>query len=137
MIINSSEKDPVKLADWVELQILYSGRMAISLEAARSQIDKEATIEDGDEESEDLGLPEDWPENAIERFIAYGESELQRRIEIANEVYPFQMDGGRLVLKPDPQLFLPYIFCLLVSDRQMWSATDQRETLRLLWVTLP
>lgn len=132
MRLNPAARDPITIADWAEIQILYSGSGSIAFEAVRTEIDKDGSLEDElEEEAEELGQLVDWPENATERLLANGESEILRRIEIADNVYPFQLIDGTLGMKPDSDKYLPYIFCLLACDSEMWDPADQRQVVLL------
>ena len=51
MRISSIEGDPVQLADWAELELLYSGGTELSLESIRTQLDFEGLL--GDDPTDD------------------------------------------------------------------------------------
>ena len=49
MQTGSIEGDPVRLADWAELQVLYSKSTHISWESIRTEVDVEGLLEGGEE----------------------------------------------------------------------------------------
>ncbi len=53
MRINPAEADPVQMADWTELEVLYSNKKSISFEAIRAFIDMDGTLGDYEEIIED------------------------------------------------------------------------------------
>lgn len=119
MLLNPAERDPVKVADWIELQTLFSDLQAFSLEEARSHIDIDGTLTEEEEISEML------PYELSEDLIASTQSEISRRARILRNAYPFKLSSGILQGSADPS-FTPYIFCLLVADREYYHPDDQQ-----------
>ena len=61
MNLSSIEGDPVRFADWAELQVLYSGATGISLESIRTEADIEGLL--GEQESSTgTGMPHEKSE---------------------------------------------------------------------------
>lgn len=122
MRLNPAERDPIKVADWVELEVLYSGVDSLSFEALRSQIDIDGTLFEGKEE---VGEPEALPYERSESLVASTVVEIDRRSRIASDAYPFERSDGRLQLRADLEGCIPYVFCLLAADRQFYLPTDR------------
>lgn len=127
MILSPSERDPIKAADWIELQCLYSIGKSVSLERLRSQINLDASLnEEIEEEVSDLDLTLGWPDEASERLLAAAANEIERRALLLKGSYPFLFADGRLrATSIDEHNWNPYLFCLLVADREFYSPADQ------------
>ena len=119
MHLGSIERDPIRFADWAELQILYSGSTGISLEAIRTEADVEGLLEQVDS-LEGTEMPADLSQNLVAEAVR----EVSRRASEGGKGYPFRIRGDRLELKPGSHRCTPYAFCLMVSDRDYWSAGD-------------
>lgn len=117
MQISPTEKDYVKIADWTELQALYSDSLEFSFEEVRSAIDVDGTL--ADEETSESSSHE-----LSEELVAYTQSEISRRSRIAQGAYPFELSDGILHASLEPR-FIPYNFCLLVADRESYISGDQ------------
>ncbi len=117
MQISPTEKDFVKIADWTELQALYSDSLDFSFEEVRSTIDVDGTL--ADEETS-----ESSSHDLSEELVAYTQSEISRRSRIAQGAYPFELSDGILHASLEPQ-FIPYNFCLLIADRESYISGDQ------------
>ena len=87
MQIGSIEGDPVRLADWAELQLLYSGGTGLALESIRTQLDFEGLL--GDDSLDDSGMSDE----ASQSLVAEAVREIQRRIEDGGKGYPFRING--------------------------------------------
>lgn len=122
MRLDPTEKDPIKVADWAELNTLYSRTRQLSLEAVRSEIDIEGTLY---EEPVEVDVPEVLPAELSEVLVASATAEIKRRIHIAGGAYPFELSAGVLKAFTDTS-YMPYIFCLLVADREFYSPDDQQ-----------
>jgi len=122
MQLNPAERDPVKVADWVELQVLYSGQDSLSFEAVRSYIDTDGSLF---EEGDGVREPELLPQERSESLVASTVVEIERRGQIVGDAYPFQRSEGRLQLRSDLESHMPYLFCLLAADREFYSPADQ------------
>lgn len=131
MYLEPADKDPVKIADWAETEALYSQTGRVSFEALRAGIDMDGTaVEDIQDDEETEGAMEE--ERVLPGYSLYEQSEvmvadvmaeIERRISIAKEAYPFKLSSGMLRLRTDYDKCLPYIFCLLVADRAICSAS--------------
>ena len=119
MNLGSQEEDLVQLADWAELQILYTGEQHISLEYIRTELDIEG-LEFGDVGEGDFGSHE-----RSERLISQVVREFERRESNAGNGYPFRCDGVFLELRSDVTRWNPYVFCLMVCDRDFWVSGDR------------
>lgn len=119
MLLNSKEQDPVRVADWAELQILYSGGTGIALEAMRTEVDVEGLLDDSD--IPDMQM---LPHELSERLVSEAAREIQRREQSSADGYPFRISHGRLELRPGTWRWNPYTFCLLVSDREHYVSGD-------------
>ena len=125
MILASSERDSVKAADWLEAEIVYSGRQSVPLEALRSQITLEGEFEDTEDQSDHgQDTVDDFPSGPGERFTSNAASEIQRRSSICGEGYPFVLNSGRLEWAQKRSWADPYIVCLLAADRQLYRHGD-------------
>lgn len=114
MQLNPAENDPVKVADWIEYQAITSLEGSCSLEDAKSQIDTDGSL--GDEG--------DVPHEESERLVASSSLEIKRRSRIGQDAYPFTFSEGVLQAQVEP-IYLPYIFCLLLADRESYSPNEQ------------
>ena len=127
MQLNPAERDPVKVADWLELEALYSKAKRFSLEALRSYIDTDGTLLEEGDEGEAVGL---LPQELSESLVADADVEITRRKQIVDRAYPFEKASGMLRLRSNLRSYTPYIFCLLVSDRDFYFPGD-KDTSRL------
>ena len=123
MQLNPAEGNPVNVADWVELEALYSDDGSFSFEALRSQIDTDGTLF---EEEAERGQPDMLPHERSEGVAASALLEIDRRSVIAGRAYPFDKRGGLLQLRPHFRRCIPYIFCLLAADRDSYDRADTR-----------
>jgi hypothetical protein len=121
MLLNPAEKNPIKIADWIELQTLYSASEVFSLEELRSNIDIDGTLIDEEETTKKL------PYELSEELVASTEIEIGRRTQILQRAYPFILSNGILQISIDLN-FIPYIFCLLVADREFYIQGDQQSS---------
>ena len=119
MDLRSIEKDPVRLADWAELQILYSEESWFSLESIRTEADIEGLLTENDH-NDMHSLPNEESELLVSQTVR----EIRRRAEYGGKGYPFRIHGERLELRPGAHRCTPYAFCLLVCDRDYWSDGD-------------
>ena len=119
MHLGSIERDPIRLADWAELQILYSGSTGISIEAIRTETDVEGFLEDDDQLDVSAMSSE-----VSERHVADAVREINRRAAHAGKGYPFRIQGDRLELRPGIHRWTPYAFCLMICDRDYWNCGD-------------
>lgn len=122
MLLNPLERDPVRTADWIELQALQSDPKEFALEAARSVLDMEGTLGEFEEaQPEEKGTP---PHDFSEYLVASAKLEIDRRSHVVGDAYPFEISGG--VLRADAsERYTPYIFCLLTADREDYRPGDQ------------
>ena len=116
MNFGSQERDFVRAVDWAELQLLYSDIGFVSLEYLRTEFDTEGL--ERAENDQDEGEPG-------EAFIAQVAREIERRISDAGQGYPFDFNNGMLSPRTDIEKWNPYVFCLLVSDRDYYSRGDR------------
>lgn len=121
MLLQPAERDPVNVADWVELEVLYSNEGRLSFETLRSQIDTDGTIY---EQVDEIGEPDMLLPELSEGLVASTEVEIDRRIRIVGQAYPFERSGGLLQQRTDFRDCIPYIFCLLAVDRELYDPSD-------------
>ena len=119
MLLNSKEKDPARVADWAELQILYSSGTGIALEAVRSEAEVEGLLDEKDSPDVQM-LPHDMSETLVSEAVR----EIERRAQSSANGYPFNISHGRLELRPGARRWNPYTFCLLVADRDYYVKGD-------------
>ena len=119
MQLGAIEGDPIRFADWAELQILYSGAASISLESIRSEVDVEGLLEHNDSFEGPIPLDE-----VSEHLVAEAIREIERRTADGGRGYPFRLHADSLELRPDVDRWTPYAFCLMVSDRDYWTPGD-------------
>ena len=124
MHLGSIEGDPIRFADWAELRILYSGVTGISLESIRTEADIEGLLGDRDRRDDSTS-----PDEESESLVADAIREVKRRSEHAGKGYPFRIHEYRLELRPGVHRWTPYAFCLMVSDRDLWSSGDPSPTM--------
>ena len=117
--MGSKEGDPVRLADWAELQILYSGDTGISFESIRTATDVEGLLDE--EDSNDSAI---IPNEVSEHLIADTVREVERRMVDGGEGYPFWKNVDRLEIRPGAHRWTAYAFCLMVCDRDYWTNSD-------------
>lgn len=120
MQTGSIEGDPVRLADWAELRVLYSQGTAISWESIRTEVDVEGLLEERWEENDD----DTTPDQASQSLVADAAREIQRRIDNGGKGYPFIIGRNGLELRRGINRHTPYAFCLMVSDRDYWKPGD-------------
>ena len=118
MQIGSIERDPVKCADWAELEVLYGNETAVSLEYIRTSLDVEALLEE--EASDNESMPNEMAQSLVAETVR----EIERRICSGGKGYPFRIHDNRLELKPGVHRRTPYAFCLMLSDRDYYSKSD-------------
>lgn len=118
MQIGSIEGDPIRFADWAELQVLYSGEASVSLESIRTEADVEGL--EGEDPADDLAMPDE----ASQSLVAETVREIERRVAHGGKGYPFRIYSDRLELKPGAHRRTPYAFCLMVSDRDFYTQSD-------------
>jgi hypothetical protein len=119
MFLSSKERDPVLVADWAELQILYSGGTGIALEAVRTDVETEGLL--AEQDYPDVPM---LPNELSERLVSESVREIQRRAQTAGQGYPFRVSMGRLELRRGVRRWNPYTFCLLVADRDYYVSGD-------------
>ena len=118
MQTGSIEGDPVRLADWAELQVLYSKATHISWESIRTEVDVEGLLEGGEEDGSIT------PDQASQSLIADAIREIRRRMDNGGKGYPFRSGQNGLELRQGINRQTPYAFCLMVSDRDYWKPGD-------------
>ena len=124
MHLGSIEGNPVRFADWAELQILYSGDRGIALESIRTEADVEGLL--GEQENSDISI---MPNEVSEHVVAEAVREIERRTANGGRGYPFRRHGDRLELRPGVHRWTPYSFCLMVCDRDYWTGSDPSTTM--------
>ena len=118
MQIGSIERNPIRSADWAELQVLYGGYGSFSFESIRTAVDTEGLLDE--EPVEVSGMPGESSQSLVADTVR----EIQRRMEHGGKGYPFRIRQSRLELKPGAHRKTPYAFCLMVSDRDYYSKSD-------------
>lgn len=114
MLLSPAENDPIKIVDWIELQALTSADKTCSLEEVRTYIDADGTLKDDGK----------LPHESSERLIASSISEIRRRIRNTGPAYPFSFSGTILKASVSKK-YMPYIFCLLIVDREYYNPGAQ------------
>ena len=123
MQTGSIEGDPVRLADWAELRVLYSMNTGISWESIRTELDVEGLLESGHTDELTTAEP------ASQSLLADAIREIQRRTDNGAKGYPFRIGDDGLELRPGINRRTPYAFCLMVSDRDYWTPGDPSGTM--------
>jgi hypothetical protein len=118
MLLSPAEDNPIKLADWMELQTIISTTGILPLEEVRSYIDSDGT----------LAEPKVEPGESSELLVASASAEIRRRARIAKEAYPFKLSNRILYVSLEKK-YTPYIFCLLVADREYYSPGEKVSTM--------
>ena len=125
MDLSAGERDPVKGADWLESQAIYSRRGF----AHKDDI-VDAALGTGDlidtEDQEDHGLVSSTYDRSLaaQRLADNTSMEIGRRMELCGDLYPFSFSKGRLIWREVGKWADPYIVCLLVSDRDHYKPGD-------------
>ena len=119
MHLGSIEGDPIRCADWAELQVLYSGVTGISLESIRTEADVEGLLGERDQP----GIST-MPNEESEHLVAEAVREIERRAAHGGKGYPFRIHEDRLEIRPGIHRWTPYAFCLMISDRDYWTGSD-------------
>lgn len=119
MQLGANEKDPVRIVDWAELQILYSGDSKFNLESLKSEADMEG-LETEEDEPDMAAFPNEQNSPLLWQTVA----EITRRTAHGGDGYPFRVNGEVLELKPRIPRLTPYAFCLMVCDRDYWYEGD-------------
>jgi hypothetical protein len=132
--LSPTERDVAKLADWLELETLYSGEDSLSFEVLRAQITIDGTLAEewSDEETKWGGIDDESEDLEtgirIELLVTETIAEIDRRDAMLGEAYPFKRRSRVLNVKRDYAKCIPYIFCLLVADRECYSPSDTGAT---------
>ena len=125
MDLSAGERDPVKGADWLEAQTVYSRRgFAHKDDIVDAALGSGDLIEDEDQGDHGLASPTHDRSLAAQRLADNTSMEIERRIELCGELYPFSFSRGRLVWRERDKWADPYIVCLLVSDRDQYKPGD-------------
>lgn len=127
MQLDPAERDPVEAADWLELETLYSGEDSLSFEALCARITMQGTLKkesEADSESNGEERERDYEADKGDLLIGDTIAEIDRRFSILGDAYPFQRKGRVLALKKGSENCVPYLFCLLVADREYYSPSD-------------
>ena len=124
MQIGSFERDPIRLADWAELKVLYSTATSISWESIRTEVNLEGFLDADDLFDEDYLDEPALAEAAPESLLADTIREIHRRMASGGRGYPFRIQKDKLELRPGVHRRTPYAFCLMVSDRDYYTASD-------------
>ena len=122
MELSAAERDTSKIADWIELQAIYDPSGRVPLEHIRSGLDADGSISDelgGMDDEEFIDLDASQVSELISADVIL---EIRRRRDILTDAYPFEISEGYLNLVKTR--WSPYRFCLLVSDREHFSAGD-------------
>jgi len=95
-------KDPLKLADWLELYALISGDRNSSYGDLVTALKAASFIN-----PREITNAEELPTSVFE--------ELARRVKATGAAYPFDVDGAIIRCKAQPLSYETYIFCLCLS----------------------
>ena len=99
-ILESPLDDYIGLADWLELSTIES----------TSSVSSVAAIEQAIRAAEGPDMSED-----IEQSIGGVMTEIELRSNAADVAYPIDVAGDTLTLKDNWPVYLPYVFCLVLS----------------------
>lgn len=125
MDLSAGERDPVKAADWLEAQAIYSRRgFAHKDDIVDAALGTGDLIDDEDQEDHGLVAPTHDRSLSAQRLADNTSTEIERRLELCGELYPFSFARGRLVWRERGRWADPYIVCLLVSDRDNYKPGD-------------
>ena len=125
MDLSAGERDPVKGADWLEAQAIYSRRgFAHKSDIVGAALEAGDLIDDEDQADHDMPSIADDRSLAATRLADNIEAEVQRREEVCGDAYPFSLVRGRLTWRNPGTWGNPYIVCLLASDREQYRAGD-------------
>ncbi len=116
MRLDPAQKDPIKAADWLEASSVYSEEGRSSLESLRSYIQTDGTLPDEDREVPDDEVAENLTNDAVR--------EIARRAHVLGPAYPFKLSGGEIRAPEDVVGCLPYLFCLITADRDLYQNGD-------------
>ncbi len=110
----SEIKDPIKLADWLELIALVAHDNNASYGDLSSELRRSGAYEINEENLEDDGFFQD---ERIDEMCGEVFDELNHRAKSAEHSYPFEVDGSVLELKSKStwEDYAAYVFCLCLS----------------------
>ena len=125
MDLSAGERDPVKGADWLEAQAIYSRRgFAHKDDIVNAALGTGDLIDTEDQEDHGSATPTHDRSLAAQRLADNTGTEIERRLELCGERYPFSFSRGRLIWREAGKWADPYIVCLLVSDREQYRPGD-------------
>ena len=125
MDLSASERDPVKAADWLEAQAIYSGRGFVHKNDIVGAALGVGDLDEREDQSDhEFGPPPDDRSLAGTRLADNTETEIQRRLGLCGDAYPFDFARGRLRWREPKKWDDPYVICLLLSDRQTYRQGD-------------
>ncbi len=110
----SEIKDPIKLADWLELVALNAHDNNASYGDLSSELRRSGAYEINEENPEDGGFLQD---ERIDEMCGEIFDELNHRAKSAGHSYPFEVDSSVLQLKSEStwENYAAYVFCLCLS----------------------
>ena len=128
MELSSSERDPIKAADWLEARVVCGNGQA-HVNDIVGKMRSDGMISD-EEDQQDLAPdldPDPDPDNHLLsafRLATSAASEIQRRVQLCGDAYPFTYDQGRLIWTRPDRWADPYLICLLAADRDVYQSGD-------------
>lgn len=106
-------KDPIQLADWIELLALSNGDGNASAGDLERALRRTGTYDpDAPEEGE---VPHNSDHGLIEGKVDEVFAELDDRAQAAAAAYPFEINSAEVKSKGSIEEFIPYLFCLYLS----------------------
>ena len=109
----SLTKDPIQLADWIELLALSSDDGGASTGDLERALRRTGTYDpDAPEEGE---VPNDSDHGLIEGKLDEVFTELDDRAQAAAAAYPFEVNRAEVKTKGSIGDYIPYVFCLCLS----------------------
>lgn len=110
----SEIKNPIKLADWMEILTLILPDGNMSYGDLSSSLRRTGAYELNEENPEESGYLQD---ERIDEMCGEVFDELNRRAKSADHSYPFLVNRSVLEMKPDStwENYVAYVFCLCLS----------------------
>lgn len=125
-------KNPLRLADWMELQALVAGDGSCSRSDLETNLRRSGLFAPT-EETEPTGEQDAADELILETF-----TEMELRGIAAGSAYPFELNlaAGTLVRRGDVATFAPYVFLLCLSYWGKTEAATKKKPFRRMFENL-
>ena len=125
MDMSAGERDPVKGADWLEARAVYSVQGVVHKNELASEVLAAGVMDDEQDRADhDIDDIEDDRTGPGVRLTDNTTVEIERRVDLCGDAYPFRFDNGQLRWVKRGTWADPYIVCLLASDRDLYAAGD-------------